>query len=268
MQAINFQYDYPFRHALWHSNSRLHADWADRQISLNGFTLTPLDFQKTPAPFVVSASIHLSMTPTSGTNASNRNWRLYFHNGSSWQFFTFFMPFVAMNDTVDFLWTGAINSTVTRIAACPASSGTAHWWTLGMRYEEIRVRESVIPAELATNDYFTLFPNRSGVALRPTEIHANIGGTLRAARNVYANIGGTLTELPHIHSGAYISTVPDDFRVYQFTPPSTGTYRIFQTMNSGDHVIQLYDSVFTRLHSDALGFVGTSTNRHWRKGAV
>ena len=239
---INFQFDYPYN--VWAAESRYFGEWYSSQISLNGFNVTPFDFKKSPAPYIVDADITMYMTPTSGTNASGRSWRLYYLVGGSWSYATFNMPSVAMNTEIAYTWTGAIGGTVTRFAACPASSAYSHYWTLGFGFDRLKVRENINTVDLVTTDYFTAFPNYGGVTQRPTQVYADVGGVLTPAKKVYANIGETLIELPPAYSGAYVSTVPDSFRVYEFTPPTTGTYKIMVERKSGDHEARLYNSSF------------------------
>jgi hypothetical protein len=71
------------------------------------------------------------------------------------------------------------------------------------------------------------------------------------------NIGGSLAELPAAYSGAFASTVPDSTRLFEFTPPASGTYRFEVVRASGDHEARLYDSAFGRVDTGAYFYDGS-----------
>ena len=248
-RTINFQYKYPY--SVWSENSRFRMAYDTSQTYLSGNYTYPMTFQTT-YPYVVRMKITFYAENGAGTSILNRNWYFYLYNGSSWYtVVSFTMPQTGTNSSTgkaygEYTWEGNVGySGVRKFAAVPTSqmsSGTS--WTNGITIEEMTVQESVTTVDFVTTDYFTAFPNYGGVTQRPTQVYANIGGTITAAKKVLANIGGTLVELPPVYNGAYTSTVPDSFRLYEFTPPSTGTYRILVSKNSGDHEARLCNSSF------------------------
>ena len=54
-----------------------------------------------------------------------------------------------------------------------------------------------------------------------------------------------------------MTTVTDSMRLYEFTPPSTGQYRIEIVRSSGDHEGRLYDSAFKKLDGDTYFYKGS-----------
>jgi len=251
-RTVNFQYKYPY--GVWSANSRFRVDYDTSQTYLSGNYTYPLSFQ-TNYPYVVKMKVTLYAENNVGTSILNRSWYLYLYNGSSWYtILTFTMPQTGTTPQGkaygEYVWEGNVGySGVRKFAAVPtAQMSTGTTWTNGITIEEMTIQESVTTVDLTTNNYFTVFPNYGGVAQRPTQIYANIGGTLTVAKNVYANIGGALTELPPAYNGAYTTTVPDNYRVYEFTPPSTGTYKIQVERKSGDHEARLYNSAFTDMN--------------------
>ena len=251
---INFQHNYPY--SVWSSASRFQMDWSPTQISLNGFSnMNFLETRRT-TPFVVSATINVGCMPTSGTNATNRSWRLYWFNGSVWNFHAFTMPWADWNTWANFTGTWTFNSNITRIAACPASSASSHWWQSSFGIDVLRVQENLNTVTFASNEYFSgLLTDRSGVIQRPHQIHANVDGVLHRATQVHINVDGVLRALPPAYNASWVTTAPDSMRVYEFTPPTTGTYRIEVVRNSGDHEVRMFNSSFGRIHPN-----GTSGN--------
>jgi hypothetical protein len=235
------------------SGSRYKTDYDDSRVTLSGNYTYGLHF-KIAVPYMVSCKVNLYASNTSGTSILNRSWYLYRYVTSWTSVATFTMP-----STGEYTWEGNLGvSNILKFAAVPtATMSTGTEWTLGLSVSEMKIRESHTTVDLGTGEYFPVFPNRSGVEQRPTRVYANISGTLTAARHVYANIGGVLTELPPVYSGAFQSTVPDTMRLYEFTPPSSGTYRFEVSRKSGDHEARLYDSSFAALNDGQYFYNGS-----------
>lgn len=258
-RSINFQYIYPYN--LWDEASRYYVYYDENRTTLSGNYTYPLSFMKN-YPYIVRARIVIRADNSSGTNILNRNWYFYVYTGSWRNIATFTMPESGTNGDGklygEYTWEGNIGYTVQKIAAVPTSTlSTSTEWFLGVTIEEMTVRETVTTTDLTTNNYFTAFPNYAGVAKRPTRIYANVGGTLTAATKVLTNIGGTLVEMPTVYSGEYTTTVPESFRLYEFTPTATGTYRILVSRKSGDHEARLYNSSFADLNNGTYFYDGS-----------
>jgi len=253
-RSLNFQHKYPY--SVWEANSRFRMAHDTGQTYLSGNYTYPLTFQVT-YPHVVKLRVTLYAENNAGTSILNRSWYLYLYNGSSWYaIHTFTMPLTGTNPSSgkqygEYTWEGTVGySGVRKFAAVPTaqmSSGTT--WTNGITIEGLWVQETLTTVDLVSTDYVSgLFTNQSGVQQKPSQVNVNMGGVITKATKVLVNMGGVLTELPPAYNGAYTTTTPDSMRVYEFTPPATGTYKVDVVRNSGDHEARMYSSTYAQIH--------------------
>ena len=252
---INFQYYYPY--SVQDENSRYYSEQSSNPVFLNGNNVSTRNFKKSPAPYIIDVTITISLNPMSGTNASGRSWRLYYYIGR-WEYFTFTMPYCAMNEWTSYTLTGTIGNYVTMFAVCPDTSGS-YGYGYNLRIDKMKVRETITTTDLITNDYFSVFPSMSGLEQKPTRVFTNISGTLIPTKKILVNIDDALTELTPVYSGAFTSSAPDTMRVYEFTPPISGIYRFEARHGSGYHDAQLYDSIFNKMDTEAYFHNGSFT---------
>jgi hypothetical protein len=256
-RTVNFQYIYPYD--LWHPDSRFQTVWDDSRVTLSGNYTYPLRF-KTAVPYTVRAKIRITASNVSGASVLNRSWTLYRYTSSWASFGTFTMPSAG-----EYVWEGNTGvSNILKFAAVPTDTLNINTeWSLGLAVTEIEIRESLATTDLTSGEYHTLFANRYGVTEKPSKIFANINGALTAAKKILVNIEGSLAELPPVYSSAFASTVPDSFKLFEFTPPETGTYRFEVILNSGYHEARLYDNNFNRLDTNGYSFTLTGGSLYY-----
>jgi hypothetical protein len=250
-RIVNFQYVYP--HSLKAANSRFYAYYDGEIFRLHNKNVETLLFSA-PVPYLVGAAIRFTAANDTGSSVLNIPWEAFAYNGAWNSLGTFTMPSAGEYTSH---WDANL-ADVSRVVAVPIQSlsgGTR--FVVGIYANEITLRESLTTTDLAADEYFPAFPNDYGVTQRPSKIFANIGGALTPAKKVLVNIGGSLAELPAAYSGAFSSVTPDSMRLFEFTPPASGTYRFEVVRASGDHEARLYDSAFVRIDTDAYFYNGS-----------
>jgi len=242
-RSVSFIYDYPY--CGYKDTAKYGNRWSDNRITLNGCYTYPMAFNNT-IPGCRHMKISVEITNTGSGTVYDRAWDFMVYRQSyGWtDIETFTLPDGGAY-TIDCDIPGY---NISQFAVVPSSNpGSSRTWDSWFGVEQLIITENVTTADLVTGDFqYGIFPNRYGVTQQPTEVFVNIGGTLTKAKKIFVNVDGTLNELPKVYSG-YFKSTKEEMRVFEFTPPSNGTYTITQKKISGDHEIRLYDSTFTPL---------------------
>jgi len=240
-RAISFIYDYPY--CGYKTAARYGNQWSTNRITLNGCYTYPMMFNNT-VPGCRHMKIGAEITNTGSGTVYGRSWdfMVYRQNYGWIDIETFTLPEGGLY-TID---CDISNINIIQFAVVPSSNpGSSKTWDSWFGMERLTITEAVTTTDLISGDFqYGIFPNRYGITQQPNEVYVNIGGTLTKAKKIFVNIDGTLIELPKVYSG-YFKTIKEEMKVFEFTPPSSGTYTITQKKISGDHEIRLYDSAFT-----------------------
>ena len=242
-RTISFKYDYPY--CGYSDTAKYGNQWAESRTTLNGCYTYPMEFNNT-VPGVRHMKIEVEVENTGSGTIYGRSWDFMVYRQSyGWvDILTFNMP----NDGLYTIDTDIPNYNIAKFAVVPTSNpGSSRTWDSWFGVEQLTITESVTTADLLTGDFqYGIFPNYYGISQRVNEVYVNMGGVLTKAKDIMINIDDTLVSLPKVYSG-YFKSTSEQMKVFEFTVPTDGVYRIQQKWISGDHELRLYDSSFNQI---------------------
>ena len=242
-RTISFKYDYPY--CGYSDTAKYGNQWAESRSTLNGCYTYPMEFNNT-VPGVRHMKIEAEVENTGSGTIYGRSWDFMVYRQSyGWvDILTFTMP----NDGLYTIDTDIPNYNIMKFAVVPTSNpGSSRTWESWFGVEQLTITESVTTADLLTGDFqYGIFPNYYGISQRVNEVYVNMGGVLTKAKDIMINIDGNLVSLAKVYSG-YFKSTSEQMKVFEFTVPTDGVYRIQQKWISGDHELRLYDSNFNQI---------------------
>ncbi len=242
-RTISFKYDYPY--CGYSDTAKYGNQWAESRTTLNGCYTYPMEFNNL-VPGVRHMKIEVEVENTGSGTIYGRSWDFMVYRQSyGWvDILTFTMP----NDGFYTIDTDIPNYNITKFAVVPSSNpGSSRTWDSWFGVEQLTITESVTTSDLLTGDFqYGIFPNYYGISQRVNEVYVNVGGVLTKAKDIMLNIDDTLVSLPKVYSG-YFKSTSEQMKVFEFTVPTDGMYRIQQKWISGDHELRLYDSNFNQI---------------------
>ena len=241
---LSFKYDYPY--CGYGDKGRFRTQWSTSRTTLNGCYTYPMVFNNT-VPGCRHIKVSIEITNTGSGTIYGRSWdfMVYRQNYGWMDVQTFTLPDDGTY-TVD-CDIGGYN--ISQIAFVPSSNpGSSRTWSSWFDVQQLTVTESITTEDLITGQYqYGFFTNYYGLIQQLNEVYVNIGGSLKPTTNVFVNIDDALVPLPSVYSG-YFKSAAESIKVFEFTVPVDGTYRIQNKRLSGDHEIRLYNSELTPLY--------------------